>query len=253
MNISLIQFSPEWENKFANIEKIDLMLVDTQDSELIILPEMSLIGFSMNSDLIAEEIDGISIKYFIQKSRELKKHIFAGIVERHENQIYNSLFHFDNMGLIKSIYRKIHPFSLAKENNFYFSSNETVYTEINHIKFGLSICYDLRFPELYRFYAKQKCEVLVNIANWPVKRINHWDALARARAIENLSYFIGVNRTGIDENGFEYNGHSQIISPMGDVEIISKNEERVITHKIDLNIIAETRSKLNFLEDIKLI
>lgn len=253
MKIAMLQFSPIWENKEENLKIINHLMQSASDADLLIMPEMSLTGFTMNSESIAEEIDGQSIKYFIEKSRNLKMHIFAGIVEKHENRIFNSLFHFDNNGLIKSVYRKIHPFSMAKEHEHYSSSHEPVFTEIDHIKIGLSICYDLRFPELYRFYAKEKCEVMINIANWPVKRINHWDALCRARAIENLCYFIGVNRVGIDENGFEYNGHSQIISPMGEIEVFSENESKTIVYEIDLNKVKETREKLNFLDDIKLI
>lgn len=253
MKIALLQFAPIWENKEDSLIKVDKLINETKDADLIILPEMSLTGFSMNSELIAEEIDGITFQYFIKKSREIKKHIFAGIAEKHENQIYNSLIHFDENGLIKSVYRKIHPFTMAKENENYNSSRETVITEINHIKIGLSICYDLRFPELYRNYAKEKCEVLVNIANWPIKRINHWDALCRARAIENLSYFIGVNRVGKDGNGYDHSGHSQIVSPMGDIEIFSENDEKVILYEIDLDNVQATRDKLNFLDDIKLI
>ena len=253
MKIAMVQYSPLWEEKEKNIQKIDDLLDKTSEADLIILPEMSMTGFSMNSEKIAEEIDGISFHYFIKKSRELKKNIFAGIVERDKKDIFNSLFHFDENGLIKTVYRKIHPFSMAKENQFYSSTRETVITEINQIKIGLSICYDLRFPELYRHYAKSHCEILVNIANWPIKRINHWDALCKARAIENLAYFIGVNRTGTDQNGFVHNGHSQIISPMGEIELISENEENVLLHEIDLEKVKTTREHLNFLDDIKLI
>ena len=112
MKIAMLQFSPIWENKEENLKIINHLMQSASDADLLIMPEMSLTGFTMNSESIAEEIDGQSIKYFIEKSRNLKMHIFAGIVEKHENRIFNSLFHFDNNGLIKSVYRKIHPYRL---------------------------------------------------------------------------------------------------------------------------------------------
>ncbi len=122
---------------------------------------------------------------------------------------------------------------------------------INKISFGISICYDLRFPELYRFYAKQKVDVLVNIANWPVARINHWNLLLQARAIENQSFMIGVNRIGNDPY-LEYPGNSAAIDPMGNVLGLNKTESILIV-EIDSGTVSETRSKLPFLEDIKLM
>ncbi|MDA3859788.1 MAG: hypothetical protein PF445_01040, partial [Melioribacteraceae bacterium] len=187
---------------------------------------------------------------FMQLSRKLKKHIFAGIIEKDGSDIFNSLIHFDDKGLIRVIYRKIHPFSFAKENKHYKAGTDTITTKIDGITFGFSICYDLRFPELYRHYGKARADVLVNIANWPVARINHWDLLLRARAIENQCYLIGVNRIGKDSY-LEYPGHSSVINPMG--EIINQSFlEEISVVEIDKEEIAKLRKDLPFLNDIKL-
>ena len=153
--------------------------------------------------------------------------------------------------MIRVRYRKIHPFSNSGENKSYSSGKTPVITKIGKITFGLSICYDLRFPELYRFYGKKKVDVICNIANWPSTRISHWDKLLQARAIENLSYMIGVNRVGTDP-GFTYDGHSTVVDSMGNV-IVNSAEEEIVFAEIDTENIENTRNKLPFLNDIKLI
>ncbi len=253
MKIGLVQFAPEWENPQKSILKIEELLDKSdKDFDLLIFPEMTLTGFTMNSERFAEEIDGIGTQLFIHISSALKTNIFAGIIEQDVNQFYNTLVHFDNNGLIKARYRKIHPFSFGSESKHYSGSNEIVITKIDQVNLGLSICYDLRFPELYRFYAKEKVEAIVNIASWPTTRIEHWKTLLKARAIENQCFMIGVNRVGDDPNN-KHNGCSAVFDPMGNNLVMVENEERIISCEIDINLVKETRDKLPFLRDMKLI
>ena len=253
MKIGLVQFAPEWENVGKNISKIENLLNKTdKDFDLLIFPEMTLTGFTMNCERFAEEIDGVGTQLFMHISSALKTNIFAGIIEQNVNQFYNTLVHFDNNGLIKARYRKIHPYSSGQEDKHYTGSDEIVITDIDHINFGLSICYDLRFPELYRFYAKERVEVLINIASWPIPRIEHWQSLLKARAIENQCFMIGVNRVGNDPYN-EYNGCSSVIDPMGNNLVMVENDEGIISCEIDISLVKETRDKLPFLHDMKLI
>ncbi len=253
MKIGIIQYSPEWEaleKNFLTVE--DLIDKNGNDEDVIILPEMSLTGFTMNSKQFAEDIDGISVSGFIELSRRVKKHIFAGIIELEDEKIYNSIFHFDNNGLIMARYRKIHPFSFAKEDQSYSRGKETVITKIGKTSAGLSICYDLRFPELYRFYGKNETDIIINIANWPVPRIEHWKLLLRARAIENQTFVIGVNRTGSDPFN-DYCGCSSVFSPMGDELLMLDNSAGYFTCEFDEAEAKTTKEKFPFLKDIKLI
>jgi omega-amidase len=253
MKLGLVQYSPEFEYPEENILKIE-NLISTMESkaDLLIFPEMTLTGYTMNAVKFAEEIDGIGTKYFINLSSRIKTDIFAGIIELDNDKTFNSLVHFDSYGLIKARYRKIHPYSNAGEDKNYSAGNETVITKIDQTKIGLSICYDLRFPELYRLYVKDNIDILVTIASWPVQRIEHWKTLLKARAIENQCFMIGVNRVGKDQYG-TYNGSSAVFDPMGKEIIIGQDSEYIIEIDIDLNKVKEVRAKLPFLQDIKLI
>ncbi len=253
MKIGLFQYSPDWEEPEENILKIqDLLKQSSTKFDLFVFPEMTLTGFTMQSKKFAEEIDGTGTKYFMDLSSRLKTNIFAGIIEKDGDKIYNSLVHFDFKGLIRARYRKIHPFSYAKEDKYYDAPKEIITTRIEQTKIGLSVCYDLRFPELYRLYAKERAEILVDIANWPVPRIDHWKLLLKARAIENQAFMIGVNRVGNDPFN-QYNGCSAVFDPMGNQVTLVENEERIIEVDIDLSVVNVTRNKLPFLRDIKLI
>ena len=253
MKIGLVQFAPAWEDPDKSISKLEALLSKTDnDYDLLIFPEMTLTGFTMNSAKFSETIDGAGTQLFINISSMLGSNIFAGLIEQDKMNYYNTLVHFDGMGLIKARYRKIHPFSLGQENLNYRSSKEIVMTEIDNVKVGLSICYDLRFPELYRLYSKKGAQLLINIANWPVQRIEHWKTLLRARAIENQCFMIGANRIGEDPQN-KYNGCSAVFDPMGNCYLMKENEEKIFECDIDPNLVSEIRNQFPFLDDIKLI
>lgn len=253
MKIAICQFAPSWENIEKSTTRIDRLITSLpSDSDLLVFPEMSLTGFTMKSSEYAEELDGLSTMYFINLSKKLKINIIAGIIEKDGEKIFNSAVHFDKTGIIFARYRKIHPFSMANEEKYFDSGKEPVSTKIDGIKSGLSVCYDLRFPELYRLYSKTGAKLLVNIANWPVPRIFHWEQLLKARAIENLSCVIGVNRVGTDPYN-EYNGSSYVFDSMGNELLSCGNEEGIYSVEIDFDDVDKTREKLNFLDDIKLL
>jgi len=253
MKIGLVQYAPIWESKEKSIEVLDNLLnsVD-KDTSVLVFPEMTLTGFTMESKKNSEEIDGIGFQYFMNLANKLKVDIFAGIIKKENHNYFNSLIHYDNKGLIKAVYNKIHPFSFAKEDEFYSAGKEVVLTKLNNYKIGLTICYDLRFPELYRLYAKENVDLIINIANWPTKRVEHWKHLLKARAIENQCFIIGVNRVGKDASN-EYNGFSGIFDPMGNELTLVENESKIIQEEINLDDTKTTRERFHFLDDMKLI
>jgi omega-amidase len=252
MRIELVQYNPNWEEKTLNQEKIESLMNSVTDCDLIIFPEMTLTGFSMNPEKLAEEKEGKSLNFFSELAKKHSANIFAGIIEKDNQKYFNSLLHINTAGEIVRSYRKIHPFSYSEEDKHYTAGEIPVVTEINDWKIGLSICYDLRFPELYRFYAKERVKLIVVIANWPVTRIEHWRTLLKARAIENQCYVAGVNRTGSDPM-LKYNGFSSVYDPMGKEIISLEDEEKIISADIDKEKVDEVRNSLPFLNDIHLI
>lgn len=250
MKIGLVQYNPVWENKEENKIKLDNLIQKYPDNySLLIFPEMTLTGFTMKSEEFAEDEHGSSCGYFSDTAKRLKTEVIAGFIEKSDSIIYNSLVHFGADGVLKSKYRKIHPFSYSGENVHYTRGENPVISSSDRWNIGLSICYDLRFPELFRSYGKKRAELMVVIANWPVKRIEHWKTLLKARAIENQCYVAAVNRVGTDP-GNEYNGFSSIISPLGEELLTLVNDEVIAGAEIDFDNLLEIRKRLPFLNDM---
>lgn len=253
MKIGLVQFAPVWEEKEENKKKLrELILTDTTQPTLYIFPEMTLTGFTMEPESFAESLQGESYHYFYEIARTKTASVIAGIIEEEKGKYFNTLIHIDPFGNILASYRKIHPFTLSNEHMHYNRGNKPIITRIGEWRTGLSVCYDLRFPELYRLYAKSKVELIINIANWPDSRINHWLTLLNARAIENMCFVIGVNRVGRDPK-LNYPGGSSIFDPSGNEIVSVFDEERIIAAELDFETVSEVRAALPFLSDIKLI
>lgn len=253
--LGLVQFSPEWEDKEANKKKI-IKLLEGQSNkiDLLIFPEMSLTSYTMRKEL-GEELNvekSTSLQFFTSLAIKYSCHIFAGLIESSNQAFYNTLVHINEKGELVKFYRKIHLFSFAREENYYNSGKQTVITSVNGWKVGLSICYDLRFPELYRFYGKEQVHLIVNIANWPKSRIDHFRELLKARAIENQCFVAAVNRVGFRGKEY-YNGFSSVISPMGEELISVEDKEELILTEINQTDVISIRKKFPFLNDIKLI
>jgi predicted amidohydrolase len=253
MKIGLIQYNPVWEDKDANKKKLTSLLEEgSSDVDLLIFPEMTLTGFSMRSETFAEEIEGESFKYFASLAEKFECDVIAGVIEKRSAKYFNTILHIAKKGKLKNHYHKVHPFTFSEEDEHFSAGDKPVITAIDDWKIGLSICYDLRFPEFYRYYAKEKVHLIINIANWPNTRIEHWRTLLKARAIENQCYVAGVNRVGKDPK-LNYTGFSSVFDPMGKEVVAVENEERIIFAEIKKTKVEDVRSKLPFLEDMKLI
>ena len=247
MKTALIQTNIIWENPTQNRrileEKINAI---TEAVDLIILPEMFTSGFTMQPNLVAEKMNGDTILWLKDIAKTKNCAITGSLVISENNNFYNRMvFVFPN-GETQH-YDKKHLFTLAGEDKVYTSGNEKVIVNYNHWKICLQICYDLRFPVFSR--NTENYDLLIYVASWPKTRTNAWDILLKARAVENLSYVIGVNRIGTDNNNFEYIGHSQIIDELGNSIIEPTEKEDIFIASLDKNKMLETRKKLNFLND----
>ncbi|MFC2088118.1 nitrilase-related carbon-nitrogen hydrolase [Calditrichota bacterium] len=253
MNVSLFQYDPFWEDKKSNQQKIvELIQLSKIKTDVLVFPEMTLTGFTMRSKKYSESIDGETLKFFQEIAQKYNIHVFGGFVENVKGKFFNCLVHVDGTGKLQTKYHKIHPFSFSGENRHYSPGKNLVTTTIDDIEIGMSICYDLRFPELFRHYAKKRVTTIINIANWPVQRIEHWQNLLKSRAIENLCYMIGVNRVGKDK-GNNYNGRSAVYGPFGEEIILMDNSEKIVTFELENQRVIDTREKFPFLNDIRII
>ena len=217
MRVALVSLNHAWENKDLNFQACRTFIekAKTQDVELVIFPEMTLTAFSMNTEETAEDRATSNTATLFQKlAAEFQIAIVFGVVFRDGDKATNNALMIDSAGVIKGCYSKIHPFSFAGEDKVFNGGSEIIHAELGPMVIGLTICYDLRFPEIYSALAKH-CDLIINIANWPAKRIDHWNALLKARAIENQLFMVGVNRTGVDGNGFSYVKSSMVVTPDG--------------------------------------
>lgn len=252
IKIGLVQYSPVWENKTKSQTEIKNLLVNNSGFDLLVFPEMTLTGFTMHSEKFAEGFEDETFSFFSGLSKSIKSSVMYGFIEKGKKKNFNTLVHLNNQGKIVNTYRKIHPFSYANEDKYFGKGKNPTITKVKGLKFGLSICYDLRFPELYRLYAKEKVDCIVDISNWPDTRIEHWRTLLKARSIENQCYVVGVNRVG-DDPKLHYSGFSSVFDPMGKEIVAVENEEKVIVAEIDRSYVDEVRKKLPFLNDMRLI
>lgn len=216
MKLAIVSLNSVWEDKQANLKEVERIVASLSlKVDYVIFPEMSLTGFSISNLALAEDLESSSSLITIQKiAKEHRMNIVFGLMISKNKKIYNSCIAVNSNGEIAGTYEKIHLFSYAGEDELIVGGNQITSLPWNG-GWGLSICFDLRFPELYQELSKENL-ILLNIANWPKGRVSHWRALLNARAIENQSFMIGVNRTGIDGDGLEYEESSCVFSPTGE-------------------------------------
>lgn len=250
MKIALVSLNQVWEDKKTNLDLCEKYIQKASDKnvDLIVFPEMTLTGFSNNIGLTAEDFENSeTIQSFSLLAKQFNIGIIFGVVIQDENKALNKSIFIDSNGNVLGDYSKMHPFSFAGENKFFNAGNRLLTINFKGINFGLTICYDLRFPELYGALGKQT-DVIINIANWPAKRFEHWDTLLKARAIENQIFVVGVNRTGVDGNGLEYIESSKIFNANGERLEFDDYEDMKI-YKIDINWTKEFKTKFNTTND----
>jgi omega-amidase len=235
VKLALVSLDQKWEDKTHNLRRCEELTscAAAHGVDVVVFPEMTLTGFTMAIELSAEDPDqSQSVAAFGSMAKRHGVHIVAGVVTRVGAKAANSLVVFDRDGVERVRYAKMHPFSFAGEDELFVAGRSLARLEIAGMKVGFTICYDLRFPELYSALAKD-CDAVVNIANWPARRETHWKTLLQARAIENQVYMVGVNRTGRDGHGLEYHRSSWVIDANGCFLEPLADEPEISIHKID--------------------
>jgi omega-amidase len=213
--------------------------------DLIVLPEMFSTGFSMNTAL-AEDQNGAAIKWMKKTAAERDCVVVGSLLIRDRKKHFNRLIWMQPEGEFFT-YDKRHLFSLSDEPNAFSSGKERIIVELKGWKICPLICYDLRFPVWSR--NKGDYDVLLYVANWPERRVQAWKYLLIARAIENQSYVIGVNRVGNDGNDIYHSGDSMVLDPLGNVLYHKQHEEDISTFELNHEELKKTRKQLPFLKD----
>jgi omega-amidase len=247
MKIALIQAPLLWENPKQNRNYFEEKINSINETiDLIVLPEMFTSGFTMNPKSVAEVMQGETVLWLKALAKAKNSAITGSLVIQENGNYYNRLVFVFPSGEIKT-YDKKHLFTLAGEDKAYTSGTQKLLIEYQGFKICPLICYDLRFPVFAR--TTEEYDVLIYVANWPKPRINAWDALLKARAIENMCYTIGVNRIGEDPNKHDYPGHSQAIDELGNYLIEPQETECVFITTLNKNRLVASRKKFGFLND----
>lgn len=251
MRIALTAMDVAWENKSSNMLRCSEIVREAAEleSDLVVFPEMTLTGFSQSFSELAElEYDSRTRAFFQQLATENNIAIIFGVLLKSDKGITNSAIAIDRYGVEVSRYQKIHLFSLVGEDKYLVNGDSLATFTLGEIRIGLSICYDLRFANLYYEYSKN-CSLVINLANWPNGRINHWDNLMLSRAIENQFFMAGVNRTGKDGNLIDYPASSKLINGNGEIckPIHSGNE--VSIYDFSFEDFQKVRQEFNTVQD----
>ena len=241
LNITIVQSDLVWENVDANLEMFSEKIAKITNTDIVVLPEMFNTGFSMNSKNLAETVDGKSVNWLKQQAKNKNAVIIASLIIKDGEDYFNRLFWINPDGTYQ-YYNKRHLFRMANEHNYYTAGTDEIIINYKGWRIKPLICYDLRFPVWAR--NKNDYDLLIYVANWPERRAEPWKILLKARAIENQSYVVGVNRVGTDGNNVIFSGDSAIIDAYGKViSTIKAHEDTFESINISLSELNSFRKK----------
>jgi len=243
----LVQAQLRWKEPQRNREHLAQLVESVSgDLDLVVLPETFTTGFLGDADLPEEGMDGPTVTWMKALAAERGCGLAGSAVITEEGQRYNRLL-FATPGGDVFHYDKRHLFAFGGENRRYAAGGERVIVDFMGWRINLQICYDLRFPAWCR--NRDDYDLMLLVANWPSKRVHHWNLLLEARAIENQSWVIGVNRVGADGNGMQYPGSSVVHDPLGERIADLGNQEVARRVDLDLAAVARIRSQFPFQAD----
>ncbi|MDA0342921.1 MAG: carbon-nitrogen family hydrolase [Verrucomicrobia bacterium] len=254
MKVHLVQFSPLWEDKEANFARVEHLIESSspEPHSLVVLPEAFATGFSLNLQVTCGGEPEQTHAFLSRLSSTHKVWIMAGCISPDPSGALgrNVAVLFDPEGRYVGEYQKMYPFTPMGEDKKHMAGQEPKLFNIKDFRLCPLLCYDLRFPELFRTSVKKGANLFVVLASWPDSRMSHWHALLLARAIENQAYVIGVNRTGSDPN-HKYVGGSKMIDPMGKTLVEAAMLEELVSFTLEHRFMEDWRSSFPALQDIR--
>jgi predicted amidohydrolase len=257
LKIALAQFSVQRAEVDSNLAKIGNLAADAagRGASLLVLPEMATTGFDWKYNRAILDQAETYVRALGEIASEHRIAIVGSFLRATETcEPANTLLYFDQNGSILSEYRKIHLFTLFHEERHMQAGEKPVVLDTGAAVLGFSICYDLRFPELYRKTTEMGAQVQILPAAFPHPRLEHWRTLVRARAIENQSYFVAVNQCGKEGHGgkvgpIHYFGNSQVVDPWGEIVAEAGEREELLPVEIDIDLVKQIREKLPSFRD----
>lgn len=246
LRITTLQTPLHWQDKQANLAMLEekIWQID-EETDILVLPEMFNTGFSMQAEKLAEPMNLHTFKWMRQMAEQKKAVVTGSYIVNDGGKYFNRLIWMQPDGNY-STYDKRHLFRMAEEDAHYSPGTNQLIVEWKGWKIKPLVCYDLRFPVWCRNNSdgdEMAYDAILFVANWPAARVNAWDALLKARAIENLSYCIGVNRIGDDGNGIPHNGHSAVYNPKGEVIYFADDKEEINTVALSKEELVAFRKK----------
>lgn len=249
LKITVFQAYLFWENIEKNLQNLTLRISAgiREKTDLIVLPEMFNTGFTMNVETQHEEMGGRTMQWMKHVAFKMDCVVTGSLIIKENNRYYNRQIWMNPDGTFQQ-YDKKHLFGLGNEDKNFTPGTNPIIVKLKGWKIRLAICYDLRFPVWLR-NVDQSYDLLLIIASWPDKRVLHWKALVAARAIENQSYVVAVNRVGHDGNDIYHSGHSMCLDPNGNTIYYKPEDEDLYTFSINYQELVKIRRQFPFLKD----
>ncbi len=253
-----LQINAAVDDKVKNYQKVSALLKENEGlcPDLVVLPETFNSGydyhvFQKSAEIIPADTTSMFLSGYAEKYHT---NMTGSFIEKCPDGLYrNSLPVFDRTGLLVEKYQKIHLFSSqgSKESEYLSSGSRIVVVNLDFAKVGLSVCYDIRFAEIYRKMALMGAEIIVCSAAWPYPKYDHWITLNKARAIENQCFVVAVNQCGKNASGNIDLGQSMVINPWGEIVASAGSEDGVVAAEIDLDEVTKIREEISVFKDRK--
>ena len=244
LRITLVQSNIYWESPEKNRTQLEAKLLAASQTDLIIFPELFNTAFSVTN--VGEPMSGETIQWMSSLASKLKALIIGSLIINEKGKKYNRLICMSPEGSYQ-YYDKRHLFDLMNESSYFTAGKDRLIINFKGWKLCPLICYDLRFPVFSR--NNEEFDILIYVANWPASRIDHWNKLLVARAIENQCFVAAVNRVGSDINGVEFSGHSSLIDYNGNIIFKADGNEHLKTFTVNKVELESSRLKFPFLKD----
>lgn len=251
LNVSLAQFRialGDTTRNWTTAEKL-VMEAAKRGSHLVVLPELWSTGYALDrANALSTQLNSGIFTQLSTLATQANICILGSVLEKRGQEITNSATFFAPNGRMLGVYRKIHLFRLMSEDAHLRPGQSPLLMDLPWGKTGIAICYDLRFPELFRRYAVDGAKICMIPAEWPAERVEHWTTLLRARAIENQMYIVACNSCG-ETGGTTFGGHSMVIDPWGKIVTAAGEDPVLLTAEIDLDRVDDVRKRIPVFDD----